>query len=171
MKQVLLAALAISLGSYAPAVAQTTTQNTATGSSARAPKASTTGAKSAGQALPGTKGDVKTNRTAQGAKAGSRTEAGLTGAQPSEQSGKSQSAKGPSRDAMNAKTSTVSTSGKTGSRRPSSMAQVEKEAHTSDGLTSTGYPEPTGPGKPGTPGTQSGNAKGKTSAKSKGTQK
>lgn len=52
-----------------------------------------------------------------------------------------------------------STSGSTGgSRRPTTTGQVQKEANTSDPKVSTGYPEPTGPGKPGTP---SGNAKGK----------
>ena len=58
-----------------------------------------------------------------------------------------------------AKVDTKSTSGSTGgSKRPTSTAGVQKEARTSDKNVSTGYPQPTGPGKPGTP---SGSAAGK----------
>jgi hypothetical protein len=57
-----------------------------------------------------------------------------------------------------ARTSEASTSGSTGgSKRPTSTAATQKEARTSDRNVSTGYPEPTGAGKPGTP---AGNAKG-----------
>lgn len=56
------------------------------------------------------------------------------------------------------RTSTNSTSGYTGgSKRPTSTADVRKESRTNDRNVGTGYPEPTGVGKPGTP---SGNAKG-----------
>ena len=52
-----------------------------------------------------------------------------------------------------AKVDTKSTSGSTGgSKRPTTVGAVQKEARTSDKNVSTGYPEPTGPGKPGTPG-------------------
>lgn len=51
-----------------------------------------------------------------------------------------------------AKVDTRSTSGSTGgSKRPTTTEAVRKEARTSDKNVSTGYPEPTGPGKPGTP--------------------
>lgn len=51
----------------------------------------------------------------------------------------------------------VSTSGATGgSKRPTSTEAVRKESRTNDRNVGTGYPEPTGPGKPGTP---AGNAK------------
>ena len=53
---------------------------------------------------------------------------------------------------------TKSTSGSTGSKRPTSVAAVKKEARTSDPYVSTNGPQPTGPGKPGTP---SGKAAGK----------
>lgn len=46
----------------------------------------------------------------------------------------------------------ASTSGSTGgSKRPTSAAGVQKEARTNDKNVSTGYPQPTGAGKPGTP--------------------
>lgn len=58
-----------------------------------------------------------------------------------------------------AKVDTKSTSGSTGgSKRPTSTGAVQKEARTSDKNVSTGYPQPTGAGKPGTP---SGSASGK----------
>ncbi len=58
-----------------------------------------------------------------------------------------------------AKVDTKSTSGSTGgSKRPTTTAAVQKEARTPDKNVSTGYPEPTGAGKPGTP---AGNAAGK----------
>lgn len=49
----------------------------------------------------------------------------------------------------NADASTVSTSGKTGSQRPTSTAAVEKEAKTSDKNVATGYPEVKGMKQPG----------------------
>ena len=49
----------------------------------------------------------------------------------------------------NVSTSTQSTSGKTGSQRPTSTAAVEKEARTSDKNVSTGYPQPTSVKQPG----------------------
>ncbi len=118
-------------------------------------------------ARPGTAGDTRTTRSQQGAKANSATTAGITGARPGDGLNKAQTktsmsptaANGSSRNDQNSQGATVSTSGKTGARRPSTTAQVQKEAKTPDEMTSTGYPSPTGVGKPGTP---SGNAKGKT---------
>jgi len=49
----------------------------------------------------------------------------------------------------NTATSTESTSGKTGSQRPTSTAAVEKEARTSDKNVSTGYPQPVSVKQPG----------------------
>ena len=49
----------------------------------------------------------------------------------------------------NANAGTVSTSGKTGSQRPTSTAAVEKEAKTSDKNVATGYPQPTSVKQPG----------------------
>lgn len=48
-----------------------------------------------------------------------------------------------------AKVSTASTSGKTGSDRPTTAAAVKKEARTSDKNVSTGYPEVKGMKQPG----------------------
>ncbi|KAB7726117.1 hypothetical protein F5984_24875 [Rudanella paleaurantiibacter] len=57
------------------------------------------------------------------------------------------------------RTNEESTSGSTGgSKRPTSAASVQKESRTNDRNVGTGYPEPTGVGKPGTP---AGTAKGK----------
>lgn len=51
-----------------------------------------------------------------------------------------------------AKVDTKSTSGSTGgSKRPTSVGAVQKEARTPDKNVSTNGPQPTGPGKPGTP--------------------
>ena len=64
------------------------------------------------------------------------------------------------RAAKNGTVDTKSTSGSTGgSKRPTSVAAVKQEARTSDPNVSTNGPQPTGPGKPGTP---SGKAMGKT---------
>ncbi|WP_460983787.1 hypothetical protein [Spirosoma fluminis] len=58
-----------------------------------------------------------------------------------------------------AKVDQNSTSGSTGgSKRPTSTTATRKEANTSDKNVSTGYPQPTGAGKAGTP---SGSASGK----------
>ncbi len=117
-------------------------------------------------ARPGTVGDTRTTRSQQGAKDNSATTAGLTGARTNNAQNGAQNppkmsptaTNGSSRNAQNSQGSSVSTSGKTGSRRPATTGQVEKEAKTSDEMTSTGYPSPTGVGKPGTP---AGDAKGK----------
>ena len=49
----------------------------------------------------------------------------------------------------NRNASTVSTSGKTGSQRPTSTSAVAKEARTSDKNVSTGYPQPVSVKQPG----------------------
>ncbi len=49
----------------------------------------------------------------------------------------------------NTATSTESTSGKTGSERPTSTAAVEKESRTSDKNASPGYPQPASVKQPG----------------------
>ena len=117
-------------------------------------------------ARPGTAGDSRVARTKEGAKENSATTAAMTGARPGDALNKAQTkvnlsptaTNGSSRNTQNSQGSNVSTSGKTGSRRPATTAQVQKEAKTPDEMTSTGYPSPTGVGKPGTP---TGNAKGK----------
>lgn len=124
--------------------------------------------------LVGTAGDTRPARSKQGAKEGSATTAGLTGDRPKDAQDGAQNppklsptdTKNSSRNRQNNQASSVSTSGKTGSRRPASAAQVKSESKKADEMSATGYPSPTGEGKPGTP---AGNAKGKkgnTDAKS-----
>ena len=124
--------------------------STSEGSASRASTggAPGTNTKEARLPRPGTAGDTRPTRSAQGAKAGSATSAGLTGSRPNDALNNTSTppkmsttaTKNSSRNTQNSQASTVSTSGKTGSRRPSSQAQVQKEAKTPDEMSATGYP-------------------------------